>query len=806
MDQVKIAQLKNSLLKLLQMKLLEELLIYTWPLVIFLTMVKPSSLLTTASISLSLSTEICSFFMSFMTPHQSSFSFFALFGKPFFRLLPQKRKKLEVCPQEKKKDRPLTHGSGALDPKMLDLAKSQSLAVDFPKTGIQPEVQQATIDLVNEKGYPDFMENKTKQSYSSTKLLGVLYREARTFNSHPTVRCWPPKSSPNCPSEPFCHPRGRASILLQTWSQTPFSVGLPDNSGGDDCVHATTHLPTEVFLIRCMWEGVKSVSQNLFPGLTVFLLGSFSADYTFENSFNSETIEKTKIDPHVKKYLQSASQAYDHYALSMTRLMSRFGVSKESHVILGHLLSLGRKELYSESGTMGKDLHSAWLLLRQKMRKIFFEEFLAETENPENPAHDTAVEPHAPGAKTPTKQVNRKPRTKDLELEKKAKASAWYLMTTSTNPKIRNSSPNQIFKSFGWLLPSELFPRKTPKSLPEVIASSCLNYLFKKQNSIQEFIDIKLKHFDQLKTAIRASPWCSKTTIHAHLFGSVGMFLNEIDSDTDVGIEIEDITKIIFGSKPNDIEKHETQVKLLELVVLPSIDSICTKKAEVFHPSALVPIVTCWLDEEETSSSSVDLCMNLDGYQKTVLIHRLYRSHAYVYPLFFCISEWARSVGLIKVAKIDGILKTAELHALIINLLDLTLKIQEDDQNQDKQRVNDGLMTFREVTDAAAKMTSSDRETFGNLFFQFFKKGSDLPTSIPLTLKWEVGRHQVHEIEESRVKDLVREFRRGYHLLALSNSFPFVLSQTTEKKIFNGTFPKILEFISQMRLSFIPNV
>jgi hypothetical protein len=65
--------------------------------------------------------------------------------------------------------------SGACDPLALELAESQSMAVDFPKTGIKPKVPKKALDLVRAVGYPDFME-KPKKSYVSDKLLGKLYR------------------------------------------------------------------------------------------------------------------------------------------------------------------------------------------------------------------------------------------------------------------------------------------------------------------------------------------------------------------------------------------------------------------------------------------------------------------------------------------------------------------------------------------------------------------------------------------------------------------------------------------------------
>ncbi|KAF0701203.1 hypothetical protein As57867_008246, partial [Aphanomyces stellatus] len=57
----------------------------------------------------------------------------------------------------------------------LKLAALHSTAVDFAKTGV-PAVMQPGLIVPK---YPDFMENTTKPSYVSTKILGQLYRRAK---------------------------------------------------------------------------------------------------------------------------------------------------------------------------------------------------------------------------------------------------------------------------------------------------------------------------------------------------------------------------------------------------------------------------------------------------------------------------------------------------------------------------------------------------------------------------------------------------------------------------------------------------
>ncbi|XP_065565355.1 uncharacterized protein LOC136030361 [Artemia franciscana] len=72
---------------------------------------------------------------------------------------------------------------GACDPLAIKLAESQAVAVDFPKTGIPPNVPKDAFAIVAASGYPDFMEKNERTSYASKKVLGQLYRNASSLGS-----------------------------------------------------------------------------------------------------------------------------------------------------------------------------------------------------------------------------------------------------------------------------------------------------------------------------------------------------------------------------------------------------------------------------------------------------------------------------------------------------------------------------------------------------------------------------------------------------------------------------------------------
>ena len=67
---------------------------------------------------------------------------------------------------------------GARNPLAIELAKAQSQAVDYPKTGIVPLIPK---EVVRMKKFPDFMEKNLKESYLSKNILGVLYRRCRSL-------------------------------------------------------------------------------------------------------------------------------------------------------------------------------------------------------------------------------------------------------------------------------------------------------------------------------------------------------------------------------------------------------------------------------------------------------------------------------------------------------------------------------------------------------------------------------------------------------------------------------------------------
>ena len=66
---------------------------------------------------------------------------------------------------------------GANDPRCLQLAKLQSTAVDYPKTGHPAKMNRDH----HPPTYPDFMEKSDKAAHRSEKIIGKLYQRIKHY-------------------------------------------------------------------------------------------------------------------------------------------------------------------------------------------------------------------------------------------------------------------------------------------------------------------------------------------------------------------------------------------------------------------------------------------------------------------------------------------------------------------------------------------------------------------------------------------------------------------------------------------------
>jgi RNA-dependent RNA polymerase len=535
--------------------------------------------------------------------------------------------------------------SGALDPLAIELAKSQSVAVDYPKTGIPPEVPKKALEIVKDHGYPDFMNATMKDSYVSEKLLGVLYR---TCNS--------------------------------------LSETIEFDSGLDD-FFAESH---KIFQ---------------FPG--------------------------------TKKFKKGAREAYERYEGGMLRIMAHFGVKKEAEVVLGDVTT-HHHQMLRDKGKAARNLREAWEVLREATRQEFFEEFSESRSRGE-----TAVEE-----------------------KMRAKAGAWA--QAAYLPKRRNLKWKEKFLSFAWIFSDiivEVLPNRISGTAFGIIGKNSMEMLFKNSGQLMSVIMSKLMTFNQIKECLTSE---NPDAISVLLFGSVGMFLCEVDSDIDVYVNILDPSAIgIKGTDSarfRDLSEGDKRIHYLKTYVSPALSSLCYSSQDIF--GARVPIVTCQLKENDFSSA--DVCADPEGFTKALYMHALYQNSPVIFPLFYLLTRWASSVGIIKstVSGTPGLLKTFEFQALVFSFLDLV----PDPKAQ-------GLTTLEELLEKARSASEEQLHDLGKKLAKFFQRGARLQEK--LTITWPTGIRQTGVIESAVVKEFAMQCQKAHHLLLASRNFETLLRNTS---------------------------
>lgn len=134
------------------------------------------------------------------------------------------------------------------------------------------------------------------------------------------------------------------------------------------------------------------------------------------------------------------------------------------------------------------------------------------------------------------------------------------------------------------------------------------------------------------------------------------------------------------------------------MIITHAVDEIANEKIHRFQ--AKVPLISFKVGNE-ADETKVDVSFNRIGLLKTHYMHELYSGNKHVFPLFWMLVRWARSIGLIKSGVQDkgdteegeqskmamqrdksdaeGLIASAEFYALVINLLEL--RVEEEQEN-----------------------------------------------------------------------------------------------------------------------------
>lgn len=129
-----------------------------------------------------------------------------------------------------------------------------------------------------------------------------------------------------------------------------------------------------------------------------------------------------------------------------------------------------------------------------------------------------------------------------------------------------------------------------------------------------------------------------------------------------------------------------------------AVDGIANSK--IPKTNAKVPLITIHVGDSN-SEVKVDISFNKIGELKTRFMHRLYNSNKNIFPVFWILVKWARSVGIIKSGENkanveendptatatndqqekgdqEGLIASAEFYAVVINMLEFHRKQKED--------------------------------------------------------------------------------------------------------------------------------
>ena len=135
----------------------------------------------------------------------------------------------------------------------------------------------------------------------------------------------------------------------------------------------------------------------------------------------------------------------------------------------------------------------------------------------------------------------------------------------------------------------------------------------------------------------------------------------------------------------------------LEMIITHALDEIANEK--IHKLQAKVPLISIKVGDAG-NETKVDVSFNRIGKLKTDYMHALYSHNRHVFPLFWILVRWARSIGLIKSGvenkgdteedkqskmpahgdgrDAEGLIASAEFYALVINLLEFRVEKEQE--------------------------------------------------------------------------------------------------------------------------------
>jgi hypothetical protein len=441
-----------------------------------------------------------------------------------------------------------------------------------------------------------------------------------------------------------------------------------------------------------------------------------------------------------EKYLPWANSMYAQYSSELQITLAQFGLKRGAEFLLGEPSNNWHTYMPGDRGKASLAVQQSFKHFSAKFRGQFYDAF----ENRD-----------------------------DLL----SAASACYVVAYSIGRE-------KSYKSFPWVLCGDMLCALKQQSLEDIppdfyslLGRESLSFFSKGVELTLQSVLRLHRVTEVIKSRFEIS---HPDAISIHVFGSTGMFLCEPDSDLDLFIKVSDGYLL-----SNDMERSEDDVSnhYMEILISPMIDEIVDSKRS--EQTSVGEILRCEM-ESDTGFTSIDICMQEDGYSKAKYIRSLYSSSPWIYPVFWLVSNWARASGLIKSKCVstsdnfDGLFTTSALHALIISILDLS-PTKED---------NDSLTLMSAISSARnlGQGDNSQLSRLGSQLFEFFMKGSDLSSHGAFKFIWPVGIGAVIELPTTAVYEFSQGCKRALHCISLTRSWSFLLTNIAAEDLKGSRF------------------
>ena len=464
-------------------------------------------------------------------------------------------------------------------------------------------------------------------------------------------------------------------------------------------------------------------------------MSRFTTEFLRSEAYASEGTEE---------FQAQADQYYSQFTTCARRVMVMFGLRSEAELILA-LPFEWTPELSSDRGASRDALVDAWQAVTERFRSLFFKDL------------------------------------KHNDSRRFAKAAAWYNAAYSLE-----RSRDDSFLSFPWVVSDimkelrnrnsqrlKTFENESALTKDEIVVTKIGQSIKKSWSDkipiLLSALSTKQRRFEEVLHSLEIDAQIKEVG----LFGSVALYLCDHVSDIDVVVSMAPEFVQHYVNMPSlqrDTDFLKNHVHTRVTTVASSVRLVSNTE---------VPLVR--LDEDpDSGTTSVDICVKRDGFNKATLIRTLYTKYPSSLVVFYTISEWAKSCGVVRGVSHDSkqaLLKTGELQALIIKSLYLDKLAALGDTSVAAS------VSFQEHFDQA--QVCSEYEV-GLQVIKFFEVVSKYEGNFSYT--WPIESEPVHAMSAEVMEKLASRCARAYHLIVVSRCWEYLLTQSESEASAETTF------------------